>query len=327
VKDQKLCFVEPMKARLVEKPPSGEWLYEVKFDGFRALAIKSHKAVQLLSRNQNDLGTKFPGILTDLSSLRVKQAIIDGEIVALTETGRSSFQLLQAYDLGEKKPPIVFYAFDLLFLDSKDLRREPICRRKELLEKVLVDAPESVRFSPSLQGDLSELLESARNLGLEGLIGKRQDSLYEEGKRTGSWIKLKLSNEQEFVIGGYTEPKGGRAFFGSLIVGVFENNQFLFAGKVGTGFTEASLKALYRKLEPLADSKCPFLNLPEKKSFRYSPGLTASEMKKCHWVKPKLVCQIKFGEWTRDAKLRHPVFLGMRDDKSARQVKREIIES
>ena len=166
-------------------------------------------------------------------------------------------------------------------------------------------------------------MKSANEVGLEGLIGKRKNSLYETGKRSGAWIELKINNEQEFVIGGYSEPKGGRTFFGSLLVGYFERGKFLFAGKVGTGFTDASLKAVYRKLTETAVDGCPFANLPEPKGSRYSPGLTASEMKRCAWVKPTFVCQIKFTQWTRDGKLRHPVFLGLRDDKSATEVEWE----
>jgi bifunctional non-homologous end joining protein LigD len=318
-----LSFIEPMKAKLVESPLPGEWIYEIKFDGFRAIAFKEGKTVRLFSRNENDLGSKFPSVVTALSKLRAEEAIIDGEIVALNDGGQSSFQLLQAYDLGEKRPPIVFYAFDLIRLNGKDLSSLGLSLRKAELRKLLKKTPEQIRFSESLEADVEKLLESARNLNLEGLIGKRKDSRYEAGKRSGAWIKLKISNEQEMVIGGYTEPKGGRSHFGALLVGYFEKGKFLFAGKVGTGFTEASLKALYRKLVENADDDCPFVNLPEPKGSRYSPGLTASEMKRCSWVKPELVCQIKFTEWTRDGKLRHPVFLGLRDDKAPSEVKRE----
>ena len=320
---ERIVFVEPMKAKLVDKAPPGEWIYEIKFDGFRALAIRARASVRLFSRNNKDLGQKFPSIVAGLSKLKAEDLIIDGEIVALNEKGLSSFQLLQAYDLGDKRPSIVFYAFDLLRLNGNDLRSRPISERKSELEKLLKKAPENVRFSASLEGDVHTLLQSAREVGLEGLIGKRKDSKYEDGKRSGAWIKLKISNEQEFVIGGYTEPKGGRAFFGSLLVGYFEGQKFLFAGKVGTGFTDASLKAVYRKMAENTAELCPFANLPEPRGSRYSPGLTASEMKRCSWVKPKLVCQIKFTEWTRDSKLRHPVFLGLREDKPPTQVRRE----
>jgi bifunctional non-homologous end joining protein LigD len=320
---EKPAFIEPMKARLVDKPPAGEWIYEIKLDGFRALAVRDGLRVRLFSRNGNDLGQKFPSIVAGLAKLRAEDAIIDGEIVALNEHGVSAFQLLQAYDLGEERPPIVFYVFDLLRLNGEDLRSKPISERKSELEKLVKAAPENIRFSASLEGDVDTLLEGARKVGLEGLIGKRKGSTYEAGKRSGAWIKLKINNEQEFVIGGYTEPKGGRAYFGSLLVGHFKGQKFLFAGKVGTGFTDASLKAVYRKMAENAAEECPFANLPEPRGSRFSPGLTAAEMRRCRWVKPKLVCQIKFTEWTRDAKLRHPVFLGLREDKAAFEVRRE----
>ena len=320
-------FIEPMKARLVERPLPGDWIYEVKLDGFRALAIKNGADVRLLSRNNKDLGGKFPEVSRAIAKIKARDAIIDGEIVALEDTGRSSFQLLQAYDLGEARPPIIFYAFDLLRLNGKDYQRQTLTVRKGALEKLLAKPPDSVRFSASLEGDVENLLEQARKLGLEGLIGKRKDSLYEAGLRTGSWIKLKITLEQEFVIGGFTNPQGSRKFFGALLVGFFERGKFLFAGKVGTGFNETSLRALYRELEKIRVADCPFVNLPEKKGDRYSPGLTASEMRKCHWVRPKLVAQIRYTEWTRDNKLRHPVYLGLRQDKSAKEVVREIPDS
>jgi bifunctional non-homologous end joining protein LigD len=316
-------FIEPMKAKLVERPPVGDWVYEIKLDGFRALAIKNGGEVHLFSRNEKELGGKFPEVARAVAKIKAKDAIIDGEIVALEETGRSSFQLLQAYDLGEARPPIIFYAFDLLRLNGKEFLRQPLTERKGALEKLLDHPPDCVRFSASLEGNVQKLLEQARRLGLEGLIGKRKDSLYEVGLRTGSWIKLKISHEQEFVIGGFTNPQGSRKFFGALLVGFYENGKFLFAGKVGTGFNENSLRALYRELAKIGAPNCPFANLPEKKGDRWSPGLTASEMRKCHWVEPKLIAQIRYTEWTRDTKLRHPVYLGLRDDKSAKEVVRE----
>jgi bifunctional non-homologous end joining protein LigD len=312
-----------MKAKLLTAPPPGDWAYEVKFDGYRALAVKKGTGVELYSRNRNTFASKFPEISAALSKLKVREAVIDGEIVAVDEKGRSAFQLLQAHDIGEMRPPVLFYGFDLLFLNGEDLRHEPLSARRDILRKVLEGAPEKIRFSDTLEGDIRTLLKAGRSLGLEGFIGKRAGSKYEAGERSGAWIKLKLSLEQEFVIGGYTNPKGGRAHFGALLVGYFKGQDLVFAGKIGTGFTEASLKAVSRKLAEHESSQCEFVNLPEKKGSRFSPGLTSSEMRHCHWVKPRLVCQVKFGEWTRDGKLRHPVFLGLREDKAAREVIRE----
>lgn len=317
-------FIEPMKARLVEEPPrTGEWLYEIKFDGFRAMAFKRDEEVRLLSRNEKELGGKFPEVVTALEDLKARDAVIDGEIVALDAEGRSSFQLLQAYDLGEKRPPIFFYAFDLLRLDGADLRENALVERKARLEGLLKNVSGMVRYSGSLGDDARALLPKIRKLGLEGLIGKRRDSVYEAGRRSGAWVKLKVLQEQEMVIGGYTDPTGTRPHFGALLLGYYEDGELRFAGKVGTGFNAKVLKMMYSRLSEIASKTCPFANLPEKKRGRYGQNLTPAELKRCHWVQPELVCQVKFSEWTRDGKLRQPVFLGLRADKPAEEVIRE----
>jgi len=318
-----LKFLEPMKARLALAPPEGDWIYEIKLDGFRTLALKSGSDVRLLSRNEKDFGEKFPEVLDAVAKIPALDAILDGEIVALDSKGRSSFQLLQAHDLGEKRPPIFFYAFDLLRLNGADLRKEPLVARKTKLEQLLKRVPGVLRFSASLTGPVALLLKQTRKLGLEGLMGKRRDSLYEAGRGSGAWIKLKLHHEQEMVIGGCTEPEGSRSHFGALLIGYYDGSSLRFAGKVGTGFTEALLQQLYARFEKISSPKCPFANLPEKTHARYGQSLTAREMQKCHWLKPKLVCQVKFSEWTRDGKLRQPVFLGLREDKNAAEVIRE----
>jgi bifunctional non-homologous end joining protein LigD len=174
-----------------------------------------------------------------------------------------------------------------------------------------------------LDGNIKSLLKEAQKLGLEGLIGKRPDSKYEAGRRSGSWIKLKLHQEQEMVIGGFTEPGGSRNYFGSLIIGYYEKRGLFCAGKVGTGFNDALLKSLARRFDSIKSNECPFVNLPEKRAGRYGAGITPAEMKRCHWLKPILVCQVKYSEWTRDGKLRQPVFLGLREDKPAKEVIRE----
>ena len=317
------AFIEPMKARLTEHPLAGDWLYEIKLDGFRTLAFINGNSVRLLSRNENDFGAKFPRILEAVKKLNVRDAIIDGEIVALDPKGRSSFQLLQAYDLGREKPPILFYAFDLLRFEGKDLQKMPLTERKALLKKALEKAPSIVRNSEPLDGDFKLLLKEAQRLGLEGLIGKRAGSVYEAGKRSGAWIKLKVHYEQEMVIGGFTDPEGNRSHFGSLLIGYYKKGALFCAGKVGAGFNEALLKSLAKQFASIASESCPFSNLPEKRAGRYGAGITPAEMKRCHWLKPKLVCQVKFSEWTRDGKLRQPVFLGLREDKTPTEVVRE----
>ena len=316
-------FVEPMKALLAESPPRGDWLYEIKFDGFRAIALKGGNETRLLSRNEKDFGGKFPEVIESISELRVRDAIIDGEIVALDEKGLSSFQLLQAFELGQERPPIFFYAFDLLRLDGKDFLDRPLSERKTMLEKLLKNAPGVIRFSASLGEDVEELLRQAREIGLEGLIGKRKNSTYEPGRRSGAWIKLKLQRDQEFVIGGYTAPSGTRKHFGALLVGVYEGKDLKFVGKVGTGFNAALLRNLHARFEKIRRETCPFANLPEKRTARYGQTITAAEMKRCRWVEPNMVCQVKFSEWTRDQKLRQPVFLGIREDKNAQDVVHE----
>lgn len=318
-------FVEPMKARLVEHAPPGDWIWEIKLDGFRAMVLKRGDEVQLWSRNQKDLTFKFPEIAEALKKIKARDAIIDGEIVAMEPSGKSSFQLLQAYNMGEEQPPLFFFAFDLLQLNGRDLTREPVVTRKAQLEKLLEKPAGAVRYSVSLPGDVEDLMEQARRLGLEGLIGKRADSRYEAGMRNGAWVKLKLALEQEMVIGGYTKPQGSRKFFGSLVCGYYAEGKLIYAGRVGTGFNEASLRAVCLKLRSIEIEKCPFANLPEwRGGSRWSPSLTATEMRHCHWAQPKLVCQVRFAEWTRDGKLRQPVFLGLRDDKRATEVVREV---
>jgi len=225
-------FVEPMKAKLVASRPAGDWIYEIKFDGYRALALRGGSETRVLSRNEKDLGKKFPEVKDSIAALDVQDAIIDGEIVALDEKGRSSFQALQGFDMGQERPPILFYAFDLLRLNDKDLQSLPIEERKAKLQELLKNPPGVIRYSVSFKRDIEELLDRSRKLGLEGLIGKRSGSRYEAGKRTGAWVKIKLHQEQEFVIGGYTEPEGARKHFGALLVGFYEGKKLKFGGRV-----------------------------------------------------------------------------------------------
>ncbi len=267
---------------------------------------------------------KFPEVTEALEELGLPDCILDGEIVALDAKGHTSFQLLQAYDLGRERPPLCYYVFDLLRLKGRDLTDQPLTKRKATLRKLFKDS-DVIRYSDSLEGDVNELLKHAKKLGLEGLIGKRPDSVYEVGRRSGQWIKLKLHHEQEVVIGGYTQPAGSRKHIGALIVGVHADGKLQSTGKVGTGFDTKLLRELHERFQPLIQDKCPFANLPADSSGRWGQGITKSEMKHCTWLKPRLVCQVKFAEWTQDGRLRQPVFLGMREDKPAREVVRERI--
>lgn len=313
-----------MKPKLLDAPPSsGEWIYELKFDGFRTQAVKNGAKIKLISRNENDLTSKFQEIADALATLPCEEVVIDGEVVAVDEQGRSSFQLLQAYEMEERAAPLYYYVFDLLQLDGKSLTGLPLTARKEILQQLCKGMADPIRYSGELGGEAEQLLREVQNHGLEGIIGKLANSTYESGRRSGSWIKLKVQNEQEFVIGGYTPPAGARKYFGALLVGYYEKKKLLFAGKVGTGFDSKMLASLHARMRRLATDKCPFADLPSKQGGQWVQGITPGMMRKISWVEPELVCQVKFAEWTRDLKLRAPVFLGLREDKSAAQVRRE----
>jgi len=317
-------FIQPMKALLTDQLPKGpDWVYEIKFDGIRALAVKDGPSLSLFSRTAKALGSKYPQITEALSGLPAIAAVLDGEVVALDPQGRPDFQLLQSYQNSTgKKPPLFYYVFDLLNLDRKDLTGLLLSQRKAAAESLVSQLGPVVRFSASIQADSDQVIREMQARGLEGLVAKRSNSKYEPGKRSGAWQKFKWSAEQEFVIGGYTEPQGGRSHFGAILVGYYENARLLFAGKVGTGFNEKLLQNLYTRFQKLARAQCPFSNLPENLPGS-SRGLTAAQMRHCTWVEPKLVCQVRFAEWTRDHHLRQPAFLGLREDKDPKEVIRE----
>jgi bifunctional non-homologous end joining protein LigD len=317
-------FVEPMKPRLIEHPPNtGDWAYELKFDGIRALAIKSGASRQLISRNEKNLNNRFPDIARAAGDFDADECVVDGEVVAMDEEGRSSFQLLQRTELDGKGAPLAFYVFDLLQLNGHSLIRLPLALRKKMLTQIVPSSGDIIRLSGEIGTEAGTLLPEIKRHGLEGLIGKLRDSVYEPGRRSGAWIKIKCVNEQEFVVGGYTPPAGARKHFGAILVGYYEKDKFLFAGKVGTGFDSKSLAALYKKMRAEEREACPFSDLPSKQNGEWVQGITPSMMRKMHWVNPKFVCQVKFAEWTRDLKLRQPVFLGIREDKNPREVVRE----
>jgi len=320
---RKLAFIEPMKAELVETLPKGDhWIYELKFDGIRALALKRGKNIELISRNAKDLTEKFPEVARALRDLPCKEAMLDGEVAALDNEGRSSFQLLQARELSGERPAIFYYVFDLIQLDGKDLTGVPLLKRKAMAKMLLERASDTIRFSASINAESERILAEMKSRGLEGVIAKQKDSKYEIGRRSGAWVKFKWTTQQEFVIGGYSEPRGTRSHFGALIVGSYEKKKLKFAAKVGTGFDQKLLRSLHQKFQKLTRPDCPFVNLPEKAG-RFGRGLTAAEMKRCTWLDPKLVCEIRFAEWTRDDHLRQPAFLGLREDKQPEEVIRE----
>jgi len=317
-------FIPPMKPRLLDAPPTaGDWVYELKFDGIRLIAVKNGGKVNLISRNGNELASRFPEVAEAVRSLPVADCVIDGEVVALDEKGVSSFQLLQAREMEGRQSPIYYYVFDLLQSAGKNLTSLPLERRKALLSALCVGAADSIRFSGEIGGDPHALLREVKRLELEGIIGKQRGSVYEPDRRSGAWIKLKCVNEQEFVIGGFTPPQGARKHFGALLVGYYDKKRLLFAGKVGTGFDTKTLASLHKRFKAEKRDDCPFADLPSKESGQWVQGITPAMMRRCEWINPVFVCQVKFAEWTRDGKLRQPVFLGLREDKRPAEVGRE----
>ena len=299
-------------------PEGTAWLYELKLDGYRALASKIGGRVNLRSRNDKDFVSRFAAIAAALSEIP-DDTTIDGEIVALDEEGRPSFNLLQNY--GTAGAPIVYYTFDLLRLRGKDIMNAPLIKRRELLkEKVLSKLKEPVRFSPDLDASLEDLIASVKAQGLEGLVAKRRDGVYEPGQRSGSWQKMRINQGQELVIGGYT-PSGKN--FDALVIGYYEGEKLLYAARTRNGFTPALRETLFARLRKLEIKDCPFANLPEKSAGRWGQGLTAAKMRECRWLKPVTVAQFEFVEWTPEHHLRHAKFVGLRDDKAAREVERE----
>ncbi len=314
------AFVEPMKAKPATRLPTGdEWLYELKFDGYRLLGAKAGSEVKLWSRTQNDFTPRFPAVAKALASLKAQSALVDGELVVADAQGRPSFQLIQNAD---ESTPVRAFLFDLLEVDGEDLRHEPLEVRRRRLATLLPKRSGILLLSGELSGEPERLLAEVAERGLEGLIAKRRDSIYEPGRRSGAWRKIKCLREQEFVIGGFTAPKGARSHFGALLLGYYRGKDLIFAGKVGTGFDERTLADLHRKMTGLTIAKSPFAALPAIRG-RWSTAFTKAELAHCTWVEPKLVSQVRFSEWTGDGILRQPSFLGLRDDKAARTVVRE----
>lgn len=309
-----------MKALGVDEIPTGSWHCEIKFDGYRVIIVINGGLVELWSRNHKPLA--YPEVLPPLEKLKCQNAVLDGEIVALDAQGRSSFQALQGRDLGER-PPIVCFVFDLLHLNGHACLGLTFEERRQLLGKLITKASPTLRLSPVYEVDPAALLAEARKKGLEGLILKRAGSAYEPDRRSGAWLKIKNVNEQEFVIGGFTPPKNSREKFGAILVGYYRDGKLIYAGKVGTGFNATLLRTLHRKFLTQQTSACPFANLPLAKSSRFGQGMTRAVMRTVTWLRPTLVAQIKFTEWTIEGLLRQPVFLGLRQDKPARQVRRE----
>ncbi len=316
-------FVAPMKATLVQTLPGGpEWIYEVKWDGYRALGVKGGDQVRLLSLKNKDLTADFPSVAEAVQSVRANTALLDGEIVALNERGVPSFQALQNRASLSNDWTITYYAFDLLNLEGEDLRKLPLEQRKARLQEILEGS--AVRFSANMPGKPAEIVEVVKRAGLEGIIAKQKDSTYIGGTRSRAWQKFKLAQSQEFVIGGYN-PEGKT--FSSLLVGYYEGESLMFAGKVRQGLNPPLRNSLRKEFTPLEIIECPFANLPTSKTGHFGEGITESDMIKLRWMRPKLVAQVSFTEWTSYGLLRHATFLGLREDKDPKEVVRESVGS
>jgi bifunctional non-homologous end joining protein LigD len=299
-KDRIPFRVTPMLATLVKKPfHKPGWIYEEKYDGYRILAYKEGDHVTLLSRNGNDRTAAYASVAHAVQQLRSRTLLLDGEVVAFDKQHVSRFQLLQ-----EGGAPTAYAVFDCLYRDGHDLRREPLETRRPAAESAIGKA-DGLMISHRLAENGLEAFRFAKKKGYEGLVAKDLSSPYIEG-RSSKWLKVKVHQEEEMVIGGYTAPEGSRPYFGALLLGAYEDGNLRYVGKVGTGFNESTLASLYQKFRSLVQSKPPFVDPPREKGVTY--------------LKPKLVAQISFQEWTADRKLRQPVFLGLRDDKRPEEV-------
>lgn len=312
-------FVPPMLLlRTDALPASDKWMYELKLDGYRAIAFKRGGRVHLRSRNDNDFSVRYPGIVKALAGMP-DNTVIDGELIAFDDDGRPSFNALQNY--GSAGAPVAYYVFDVMVLAGRDVMREPLERRRRLLEtKVLPKLAEPVSYAASLDASLPVLIHSVRAQGFEGLVAKRRDSVYEPGLRSGAWMKMRVNRGQEFVIGGYTR---GTKTFDALVFGYYEGKKLIYVARTRNGFTAVTRAQLFRKFKGLEIDECPFANLPEAKGGRWGQGLTKAKMAECQWLQPVLVGQFEFLEWTADNHLRHSKFIGLREDKKATDVVRE----
>jgi bifunctional non-homologous end joining protein LigD len=305
-------FVAPMQASSVKKPfDSPDWIFETKLDGFRAIAvIDSTGKARLWSRNRLPLEQKFPTVRDAVEELNLRSNILDGEIVALDEEGIPRFQLLQKW---QKRPtaPVVYVLFDLLWDNGRDLTGKTVVQRRERLQKIITPL-DGIQVGGYLEKRGVELFRLAKEKGLEGIIAKRKTSIYQPGKRSADWLKIKSRPQQEFVVCGFTEGKGSRLkSFGALLLGGYRDGKLRYFGHSGSGFSEKGMRETIDRLKPLFIDKPPVENPPKIPE-------------KVQWVEPKLVCEVAFAEWTQDGELRQTTFLGWRDDKNPREVVLEV---
>ena len=310
-------FHAPQLATLAKSPPQGDnWLHEIKFDGYRLIAVVRGDDIRLFTRRGKDWTAKFASVQEALAELRVERAVLDGEVVVLDEQGISHFQALQNY-LEGGAARLFYYVFDVTYCEGYDLTQTPLIKRKELLRQILKasgDGTSVVRYGDYMQGKGQAFYESACEYGLEGVVAKRADSPYKP-RRTSAWLKIKCTKRQEFVIGGYTEPSGARQGFGALVLGYYDQGRLIYCGRVGTGFTEKTLRQIMAELEAREQAETPFDEPP-----------TGREARGVHWVKPEMVAEVEFADWTNEGILRQPSFQGLRWDKDPQEVRREEVQ-
>jgi DNA ligase D-like protein (predicted ligase) len=312
-----VAFVESMECLPVTTLPQGkEWSYEIKLDGFGLEAVKKKNRVTLYSRRGNVFNRKFPYLASALEELP-DDTILDGEVVALDESGRSDFGLLLNFRSAESK--IHYFVFDILAHKGRAVSQLPLVDRRKLLNNVLA-LNAHISRSPAEEGSSTKILTFAKQHGLEGVVAKRLDGVYEPGRRSGSRCKYRINLGQEFVMGGYTPGSHG---FDALIVGFYQDKELFFAARGRAGFVPATRRQLFPTIKKLEVKKCPFVNFPEQSDGRWGQGLTAEKMKSCIWLKPAVVVRLDFAEWTSTGKLRHTKFIGLREDKDPRKVIRE----
>jgi bifunctional non-homologous end joining protein LigD len=306
---------EPQLATIVQTPPSGDrWVHEIKYDGYRIGCVISKDRVRLISRNGNDWTHKFPSIAEAARTLPTDDALIDGEVAMLLPDGRTSFAALQQAAAGTAShASLVYFVFDLIRLDGQHIGRLPLEERKARLRTLVAPAPpkakagatktaQRIRYAEHIVGDGEQMLEHAARIGLEGIISKRRDLPYQPGRHDG-WRKSKVRQRGPFVIGGVTDPKGTRQGISALLVGYYDGPRLVYAGRVGTGFSQSLAIDLRKRLDALEQRQCPF-----------DPPIVKGPERLAHWVTPVLVCDVLFAEWTNDTRLRAPVFAGLRTD-------------
>jgi DNA ligase D-like protein (predicted ligase) len=314
-------WIKPQLTKLVDQPPEGpEWLHEIKFDGYRMHARLDGGAVRLLTRTGIDWTHKYLGVAAVIASLPARQAYLDGELCGVRRDGKTSFSLIQAAsDLGNADA-LVFFLFDLLYLDGEVISAAPLPARKERLRQLLSNVGTPLQYSDHQFGRGAEFYAKACELSVEGIISKRAEAPYSPGNR-GLWVKVKCQNREEFVVVGWTDPEGARPWLGALLVAYYDpDGRLVYAGRVGTGIDYAELRRLWRRLQPLATSEMPLDKAPPRTN-RFGSPLVLSRV---HWVRPELVAEVKYLTWTDENLLRQVVYQGLREDKDPSEVRRPV---